>query len=176
MFGKIMIVAGVICTIFNYGLASEPEKIIFKVKTEKAEDRIEVNVEKDIATMDIISPSGIGGATVILEKGNWPATIILHLHLKGLESFNISNGKTKLVVSLISHTEKPKRFYLVENDEEKQIEKGDSYWMDLKVVDVSEKTAKGLQKKDYIEMRLPKAFLKENPKSLELGWIDFYRR
>jgi hypothetical protein len=27
----------------------------------------------------------------------------------------------------------------------------------------------------YIEMRLPKAFFRDNPKSITVNWIDFYR-
>ncbi len=51
-----------------------------------------MNVEKDIATLDVSSPSGIGDATVTLTKGKWPTTVVLRLHLRGLESVAVSNG------------------------------------------------------------------------------------
>ena len=47
---------------------------------------------------------------------------------------------------------------------------------EIKVLDAAGKPVKGLPGKGgYFEIRLPKALLEGQPKSLELGWIDFYR-
>ena len=48
---------------------------------------------------------------------------------------------------------------------------------EIKVLDAHGKPANGLPEKGgYFEIRLPKALLENQPKCLELGWIDFYRR
>jgi hypothetical protein len=123
--------------------------------------------------LDVTSPSGIGGATIGLTKGKWPTTVILRLHLSGLESFAVSNGKVKFTGSVLSHSGNTKRLYLTEDGSEVEREPE----TEIKVLDASGKPVTGLPEKGgYFEIRLPKALLDGQPKSLELGWIDFYRR
>ena len=142
----------------------------FDIKAKKPTDQIKLKVEQDTATLDISSPSGIGGATITLAKGKWPTTVVLRLHLRGLESFSASNSKIKLSASVASHGGNPKRLYLTEDGKEKQPE------TEIKVLDAAGKPVKGLPDKGgYFEIRLPNALLEGQPKSLELGWIDFYR-
>lgn len=145
----------------------------FNVTTKKPEDRIEVNVEKDTLVLDVESRSGIGGATITLAKGRWPTTVTLRLHLGGLESFAVSNGRIKLTGSVLSHSGNTKRLYLSEVGKEGEREPG----TEIKVFDAEGKPIKGLPDKcGYFEITLPKALLEGEPKSMELGWIDFYRR
>jgi hypothetical protein len=147
-------------------MAAEPS---FNITAKKPVDQIKVTLEKDTAIFDVSSPSGIGGATITLAKGDWPSTIVLRLHLHGLESFNVSNGKVKLVGSVLSHSGETKRLYLTEDDEER--EPG----TEIKVFDAAGKPVKGLPGKGgYFEIKLPQKLLQS--KTLELGWIDFYRR
>jgi hypothetical protein len=147
----------------------------FDIKTKKPADRIKVKIEGDSAMLDIFSPSGIGGATITLTQGQWPKTVVLRLRLRGLESFNVSNGKIKLSVSVLSHSGNTKRLYLSEEGKDGN----DGEWepgREIKVLDAAGKPVKGLPDKGgYFEIALPKALLENQPKSLELGWIDFYR-
>ncbi len=104
-------------------------------------------------------------------SGKWPTTVILRLHLGGLESFAIFNGRIKLTGSVLSHSGNTKRLYLTEDGKEK--EPG----TDIKVLDAAGKPIKGLPGKGgYFEITLPKALLESQPKSLVLGWIDFHRQ
>jgi hypothetical protein len=147
----------------------------FDIKTKKPADQIKVKIVDDFATLDVFSPSGIGGATIMVAKGNWPTTIIFRLHLSGLESFAISNGKVKLTGSVLSHSGNTKRLYLSEDGKDgKDGEREPG--TEIKVLDAAGKPVKGLPEKGgYFEIMLPKALLESQPKSLELGWIDFYR-
>jgi hypothetical protein len=148
------------------------ESPIFDITTKKAEDQVKVKVEKDTATFDVSSQSGIGGATITATNGKWPTTVILRLHLGGLESFAVSNGKIKLTGSVLSHDGSTKRLYLSEVGKEGERESG----TEIKVLDAAGKRVKGLPNKGgYFEITLPKALLEGQPKSLEVGWIDFYR-
>jgi hypothetical protein len=45
------------------------------------------------AQFGIKSPFGISQAVIQREAERWPDTVVLRLHLKGLESFRASNGK-----------------------------------------------------------------------------------
>ena len=90
-------------------MKDDAQPTTFDIKTKKPADQVKVKLDKDSATLDVSSPSGIGGATITLAKGKWPTTVIVRLHLSGLESFAISNGKTKLTGSVLSHSGNTKR-------------------------------------------------------------------
>jgi hypothetical protein len=153
-------------------MKEDAQSTTFDIKTKKPADQVQVKLEKDTATLDVSSQSGIGGATITLAKGKWPTTVIVRLHLSGLESFAVSNGKTKLAGSVLSHSGNTKRLYLTEDGKEGEREPGTA----IKVLDANGKPATGLPGKGgYFEITLPKALLEGQPKSLELGWIDFYR-
>ena len=92
----------------------------FDITPDKPADQVKAKVEKDTATFDVFSPSGIGSATITLTKGCWPTTVVLRLHLTGLESLAVSNGKIKLMGSVLSHSGKTKRLYLTEDGEERE--------------------------------------------------------
>ncbi len=139
--------------------------VTLDIKTQKAEDRVTATVEKDMAIFDATSRSGIGGAT-ITTKGMWPTTVILRFHLRGLELFSISNGKVKLSGSVLSHSENPRLLHVEEDGKEKKVEKDSQYWTEIQGFD---------SKGGYFEIAVPKALLEGQSKSLELGWIDFYR-
>ena len=50
------------------------------------------------------------------------------------------------------------------------------YWMEIRMVGKDGKPVKTIPLKDgYFEMQLPKALFEDNPKSITLNWIDFYR-
>ena len=149
------------------------EPTTFEIKTKKSADQVKVKIGNDSATFDVSSPSGIGGVTVTLAKGKWPTTVVLRLHLSGLESLAVSSGKTKLAGSVLSHSGNTRRLYLTEDRKQGEREPG----TEIKVLDAAGKPVKGLPGKGgYFEITLPKALLDSQPKNVELGWIDFYRR
>ena len=145
-----------------------------EVKTKKAEDRVEVKVDKDAATWDVLSPSGIGGATITAPDGRWPAAVTLRLHLRGLESLSVSNGKTKLAASVQSYGPHDKRLYLSEEGKANQPPRASD--TEIRVLDSAGKPTQGLPDAGgCFEITLPKVLLEGQPKGLELNWIDFYR-
>jgi len=142
----------------------------FDIKTNKAADQVAVKFEKDNATFDISSPSGIGGATISLTGGKWPAKMILRLHLRGLESFSVSCGRLNLTGAVASQSGNPKHVHLTEDGKEK--EPG----TEIKLLDAAGKPIKGLPGHGgYFEITLPKALLEGQPTSLTVAWIDFFR-
>ena len=95
-----MIAVAIVLAILLAGMAayltwllSAPEVPAFDITTRKSADQIKVAVENDTATFDVTSPSGIGGATIALTKGNWPKSVVVRLHLHGLESFAVLQRK-----------------------------------------------------------------------------------
>ncbi len=98
----------------------------FDIKTKKPTDQVKVKFDGNSATLDVFSPSGIGGATITLPptQGPWPKTFVLRLHLRGLESFTASNGKIKLTGSVLSHSGNTKRLHLGEDGKGERGERG----------------------------------------------------
>lgn len=152
---------------------SESEAVAFETFTKKPEDQIKERIERDTTTFDVISRSGIGGATITLAKGKWPANVILRFHLSGLESLAVSNGKVRLTGSVLSHSGQKKRLYLTEDGKDEEREPGTK----IEVLNSAGKAIRGLPDKGgCFQLAVPKVLLDSQPKSLELGWIDFFRR
>ncbi len=148
----------------------------FKVTTRKMDDTVQTQGSAGNVIFSVKSPSGIGSAAIERTADRWPATVMLKLHLGGLESFAISNGQVKLNVAVSSAEGKP-RVRLWRDDKEGEPLDGKSpYWMDVRLVGADSKPADHLPLRNgHFEMTLPKAFLDGNPQSLSLQWIDFYR-
>lgn len=152
--------------------AAEPPS--FKITVKRAQDAVTVKVERDTVVFTVTSPSGIGGASVALERGRWPAAVVVRLRLSGLEAFAATCGQYKLTASMVSPAEKPKRFYFTVGDDERPLPSEAA----LRPCDAQGKpiTAGLLPEGGYFEVCLPKALFSGASKPLELGWIDFYRR
>ncbi|MEI8374834.1 MAG: hypothetical protein WCJ35_18585 [Planctomycetota bacterium] len=164
---------GLLMSVFVISLVTTmKETTTLDIKTKKPADQVKMKIENDTVTLDVLSQSGIGSATITLAKGKWPTTVVLRLHLSGLESFAVFNSKIKLTGSVLSHSGNTKRLYLTEIGKEGEWEPG----TEIKVLDSAGKPVKGLPDKGgYFEITLPKALLEGELESLELKWIDFYR-
>ena len=146
-----------------------------EITTCKEEDNVTAQVNGDTVIYTVASPSGIGGATITPWKG-WPKKIVLRLNLGGLESLGVSNGKIELHASVLSHSRNPTLLSVKEGDAVKKPEKGSAYWTEIQTFDAKGKPVQGLPEEGgYFEIQLPAAFFEAKPKSLTIGWIDFYR-
>jgi hypothetical protein len=152
----------------------QPGKL--KVATRKADDAVEVKSDGDRTVLAVKSPSGISRAVVERVDDQWPAVVVLRLHLKGLENFAAANGKDTLHAAVSAQEGKLKVRLWKDGKEDARLDEKSPYWMNLRVLDGDGKPAEKLPLKDgYFEMTLPKAFFEGNPKSITLNWIDFYR-
>jgi hypothetical protein len=142
----------------------------FDIKTKKPADSIKVKLEGESVAFDVLSPSGIGSATINPKGKQWPKKVILRLRLKGLESLTIFNGKVTLGASVSSHGDQGQRVFLKDGSGETPIGKDDPNRMEIKLVG-GEKVPLN---DGYFEIVLPEALLKDS-KALTISWIDFYR-
>ena len=128
--------------------------------------QVDVTMRRQQSRPRILTHSGTG------EK--WPDTVVLHLYLKGLENFSVRNGKVKVEVTVSSQDGKVRLWK--DEKEDSPLDATNPYWMNIRMVGNDGKPAKTIPLKDgYFEMQLPKAFIEENPKSITVNWIDFYR-
>jgi hypothetical protein len=156
------------------GDGEQPTRL--KITTKRADDAVEVRVEKDRTVFSVKSPFGISQAVIERVDEKWPAAVVLRLYLKGLESFWASNGKVTLDAAASIQEGKTQVRLWKDGKEDVPLDEKRPFWMDVRIVGGGGKPARELPLKDgYFEMALPRAFFEGDPKSITLNWIDFYR-
>jgi hypothetical protein len=140
----------------------------FKITKRKTDDAVTVQTDKERMTIVVHSPSGISQAIVEPLEEAWPQSIILRLHLKGLESFRASNGTVALDAAVSSQDGKVRIWK--DGKEDAPLDEKSPFWLPIRVVGEG-KAANGR----YFEIALPRALFAGNPKAITLAWIVFYR-
>ncbi len=127
------------------------------------------------AVIDIASPMGIGSAVFQLESGEMPQTMIVRLHLTGLEQIRVSIGEETLAASVSSsdplHGQDQT---LIEAGTETPLLPVHPLWMDIRIVTNGADIGIPLRQ-GYFEMEIPQQMLEKGEDSFEIQWIDFYR-
>lgn len=153
--------------------AGEPK---FNVATKRADDRIDVSSKGATTTFSVRSPTGIGSATISRMAGDWPERLILRLHLQGLEGLKVSNGQLEFVAEVVAQDKK--RFLQVTKNSQPGKPPEPKKLADYEIHSF-EKNGKPTQvvplQDGYFEVRLPKELFTDDPKSITINWIDFYR-
>jgi hypothetical protein len=160
------------------GGGADPKKQAgkFQITTKRADDTVEVRGEKGRTVFSMKSPFGISQAVIERQEATWPKAVVLRLHLKGLESFRASNGKTTLNAAVSIQDGKPQVRLWKDGKEDNRLDEKSPFWMDLRILSSDGKPATKMPLKNgYFEMTLPRAFFEGNPKAITLNWIDFYR-
>ena len=146
----------------------------FKITTKRDTDKVEVKSEKGKTIFSVHSPSGISQAVIERSGEKWPDAVMLRLNLKGLESFQATNGKVTLDAAVSSNDAKVQIWK--DGKEDTLLDSKSPFWMEIRMVGSDGKPAKSIPLKDgHFEMQVPKAFFEGNPKSITLNWIDFHR-
>ena len=155
---------------FLFVAAQKPA--LFDITGTREGDAVRVVDEPGRIILDVSSRSGIGGAVVERRMDRWPGRLVLRLHLGGLESLAVSNGALTLRASVKSSGGETRITYDLRNgDEGPAPEKGGPYWTEIKVVGPGPADRGG-----GFELALPPALLSDASRTLEIGWINFYRR
>ncbi len=148
----------------------------FNIKTRREDDRVTVRVDKDKTVFVVRSPFGISQASIERQGDSWPAVVVLQLHLKGLSNFRASNGKITLDAA-VSVEEGATRVRLwKDGKEDAPLDKASPLWMDIRAFGGDGKAAGKLPLEEgYFAVVLPRTFFQDNPKTITVRWIDFYR-
>ena len=149
----------------------------FKITTKRADDAIAVRSDKGRTVVAVESPFGISQAVLERLGDTWPEVVVLRLRLKGLEGFRASNGTVTLDAAVsIQKGEKKVRLWK-DGKEDAPLDEGSPFWMNIRILGGDGRPAQELPLEGgYFEMTLPRAFFEDNPKSITLSWIDFYRQ
>lgn len=163
-----------VVTLLSVGCASAVDESPFKITTKRDNDKIEATVKNDKAVISVCSPFGISQAVIERSDETWPDTVILRLHLKGLEGLKISYGMNSLEAAVSSQDNTVRLWE--DGKEDSPLDSKSQYWMEILLIGKDGTPTKGMPLDDgYFEMQLPRALLGGNPKSITINWIDFYR-
>jgi hypothetical protein len=147
----------------------------FIVITENPDDQVDVQYENGIALIDIQSPAGIGSATFELESGIMPGEMILQLHLKGLEQFQLTSSQESIRASVPSGgVFNVDDQTIVSAGTESPLLPGNPLWMEIDIVS-SQGEKKVPLEEGYFEITVPQEFIQNAGKTFEIEWVDFYR-
>lgn len=165
---------GLICSVLLFAMsdviAIDEKSQPFTISTKRETDTVEAQSEKEKTVFQVNSPFGIGQAVIEKTGPSWPTTVFVRLHLKGLERFRVSNGRVPLEAAASNQDEKSPIRLWKDGKEDELLDPKSPYWMEIRMIRGSRPG-----EASYFEMQLPRAFLKDQPKSITLHWIDFYR-
>lgn len=140
-------------------------KTNYRIEVQNKEDQVAIDAVALQPVFTVISAKGIGRAVVHRPTDGWPneqQQIVVKLKLRGLEQLRVSAGELSWLVNVSSHDRKP-TIRLQRGSNETEITNLDNrYWTDVKT------------SSDF-EMKLPSAIFSDNPKSITIDWVDFYR-
>jgi len=146
------------------------------IKAKRETDQVEVQVQESRVVISIVSPSGISQASIKRTGDKWPESLWLRLHLTGLERLQVLNGKLKLSAAVSQVQGKIQIRNWCDDKEEQTLNDCSPLWLNMRMIGSEGKPAANLPLKNgYFELLLPKGFFAENPESIQIDWIDFYR-
>jgi hypothetical protein len=155
-------------------VADHEDDLAFRITTRRSNDKVEIHADGGKATFSVQSPFGISQAVIERCDSNWPDRVTLNLHLKGLESFKVTNGAVTIEAAVSSQDGKVRQWK--DGKEDSLMNADHPYWIEIRRIGNDGKLMKSPPLNDgYFELRLPKAIFECNPTSITASWIDFYR-
>ena len=154
---------------------AQPADPVFSITQTNPDDQITVQIEDRGTVIDIASPVGIGSAVFTLESGEMPQTVIVRLHLAGLEQVRVSIGEEAVAASVSSSNPLQGRDQtLMVAGTETPLLPVHPLWLDIHIV-TNEASVNIPLRDGYFELELPQELLEQSGDSFEIQWIDFYR-
>jgi len=167
----IVAVMAAVLSIGGTNAVNEPQ---FKITTKRDNDKVEIKVESDKAVFSVHSPFGIRQTVIERADENWSDIVMLRLHLKGLENFKVTNGDITIEAAVSSQDGKVRLWK--DGKEDSPLDAKSPYWTEIRMFSDDGKPTTSIPVTDgYFEIQLPKALFEDNPKSITVNWIDFYR-
>ena len=169
-----------LCLAMLTGLAAcrgpQQEPLALRVTPDSPDARLAVAVDGGLATVDVFSESGIGGAEVEVTSRKLPDRLLLRFHLAGLEGLELACGDVAVSASLLSHSGNPIHESVpIVGGEAQDIAPGNPYWLRIDVVPEGEAAKTIPLEKGYIEVEVPQALIQACRGRFSLRWADFYR-
>jgi hypothetical protein len=145
----------------------------FRLVLKNPGDTVTVLDENSRTVIDIQSDSGIGSASLELVSGSMPDTLLLRLHLRGLEEFRLISEKDRVSASVSSgEVFNSINERILVSGLEVPIGSLHPMWIEVRIVS---ETGDVPLETGYFEIVVPGEFTRQAGNSFEIQWIDFYR-
>jgi len=158
-------------------IVNQPSLNIELTGSQKEGDNIASIVTGDSVILTIQSRMGIGSAKLGRKQNNWPGDLIIRFQLRGLESCSVNNGKVVITTSVSSH--QPFRTHctarMLDSESAAVVQDSAAYWMPATIVPEGDAIATIPLTRGYFEVSVPDIIFQNNPDSLEIVWVDFFR-
>lgn len=162
--------------------ADEPDRSTMRIEFSQRNDRASITVSKAEESpqtfLEIRSERGIGSCTVHRTTDHWPSKLTLRLPLRGLEQLAVQNGDSKWIGSVSSSDRMVRWNRKTGQERETPMRATDSEWCMLRRVSAegaSKPIRVPLSEGEYWEMTIPSVWLNDNPSSIRIDWVDFFR-
>ena len=152
---------------------STRQPLLVVITTEGSNNKVATEMEGETAVYNIESETGIGGAQVQLQSGEWPPAMILRFHLTGLEEMTLTYGEAATAVTLNISSHGDNEIHQTVNDA--PISPDDPRWLTVIITNEDGSSGTIPLENGTIEVTLPKDFYEVAPTSFHINWIDFYR-
>lgn len=146
---------------------------------DKSGDSIVASIKGGRTVVDVHSTSGIGRAEISPVDGRWRKPLILRLHLHGLESMSVNNGKFVIDTSVLSHPPYKQlcEFFPDGGRKGSSLEEVSPFWIRLQIENINQPGRRVIPLENgHFEVVLPDALFDGDPNTVFLQWIDFFRR
>lgn len=149
------------------------KSLLVVITTEGNNNKVSTEMEGDTAVYNIESETGLGGAQVQLQSGEWPPEMILRFHLTGLEEMTLTYGEaaTAVTLSISSHGDNEIR----QTVNDVPLSPEDPRWLVVTITNEDGTPGTIPLENGTIDVTLPKDFYESAPTSFHINWIDFYR-
>ena len=147
----------------------KPAAPTFKIECKKPADSIAISPEAKRTIIVVTSEMGIGGATIDLKSGEWPANVVIRFQyarggrFKMLEHFELNGGRWKIAGEMHDSGKLPLQFANAEGKFDR-----------VRPAGLVSSMCESKAKDPGIEVTLPANSL-GGSKQIHLDWIDAYR-
>jgi hypothetical protein len=148
---------------------------IFTITAEGNGNEMTVSAQGNTFVFDVYSQGGIGSGTVEFISGTPPKNIVIRLHLKGLEEFQLSCEGTTIIASVSSAANHEVIQSVISPEGSEQPITADTpFWMEIRKMS-DQSISPTMPDSGYFEIATPKDLMREGYRSFSIRWIDFYR-
>jgi hypothetical protein len=128
-------------------------------------------------SIEITSPRGIGRIVLTRREEHWPATLRLRWKLKAMESIRCTINDTHYEGFVEKRTRKTHWSRRVAEGDATELKSDSTEWSEILITGTPEgrEASIPLQESEWMELKLPKAWLANQPDSIAFDWVDFHR-
>jgi hypothetical protein len=131
-----------------------------------------VSAQPDVTWVDVVSPSGQGGASVVLPAA--PQRLVLRFYVQGLEELRFSYGDVVIEAS-VSSLDGRSVLQRLGGPHPAEIGAVSPYWLTIGLAPGAGVSATIPLASGYISVEAPADFIQHAHTAFAIRWLDFYR-